>query len=63
MDFRLKRLDDIKKRLLNKVELLGEYEKKLDYEKDPSERKRFQDAIQKLKEEIEAVRGYLESIN
>jgi arsenate reductase-like glutaredoxin family protein len=55
MDWQQKRLKDLNKRLLNKIELLGEYEKELDYEKEPSDKRRLQDAIQKLKDEIEVI--------
>lgn len=55
MDWQQKRLKDLNTRLLDKTELLGEYEKELDYEKEPSEKRRLQDAIQKLKDEIEVI--------
>ncbi len=55
MDWKQKRLNDLNIRLLSKIELLGEYEKELDYEKEPSEKRRLQDAIQKLKDETEII--------
>lgn len=55
MDWQQKRLKDLNTRLLSKIEILGEYEKALDYEKEPSEKRRLQDIIQKLKDEIKVV--------
>ena len=67
MDWKQKRLNDLNTRLLNKTELLGEYEKKFDYEREPSEKRRIQDIIQKLKEDISAINfefeGFSKSTN
>lgn len=60
MDWKQKRLKDLETRLLNKIELLGEYEKEFDYEKEPSGKRRLQDIIQKLKEEISIVIAEIE---
>ena len=63
MDWKQKRIEDLNTRLLAKIELLGEYEKKLDYEKEPSEKKQIKDCIENLKEEIETISSEIQAFS
>ena len=53
MNWQQKRIEDFETRLLLMVGLLGEYERKLDYEDDPIGREKLTDQIKKLKQGIE----------
>lgn len=55
MDWKQKRLNDLDTRLYQKIELLGDYEKQSDYEKEPSESRKLQDKIQEIKGEISKI--------
>lgn len=62
MSWKQKRIEDLNTRLLDKVELLGEYEKKSDFEDEPTEKKKLRGAIQRLKEEINRISIEIEEI-
>ncbi|MGB3402845.1 MAG: hypothetical protein WBA77_09150 [Microcoleaceae cyanobacterium] len=62
MDWKSKRAEDINTRIFNKVELLAEYEKKFDYESEPTEKRKLKDTIQKLKEEIENISSEIKQL-
>jgi hypothetical protein len=62
MNWKQMRIDKIESRLLVLVGLLGEYENISDCEYDPIEKKKLQDQIQKLNQEINKSCNELEEL-
>lgn len=63
MDWRQKRINDLNQRLLEKVELLADYESELDTENDPQPRKKWKQKIKTIKTEITDLNDELSGLN